>query len=215
MNKLHLLHLPLALKPLFLFIAVLVNSTLSFATELDAKQQLKVKLAMLATYQANFTQTVVDIENTLLQQAQGRIVLQQPNKLYWELFEPNESVLLADGDNIWNVDPFLEQVVAYTPDVALENNPLILLTNPQSRQWQEFEVSQSESQFIITPRELNGGIESLRLVFNGDILVELESQDGQQQKSLLVFSEIKQNNTLPADTFIFVMPDGYELDDQR
>jgi outer membrane lipoprotein carrier protein len=209
MNKL------LLIKPLFLFIALLLNSTLILATEMDAKQQLQVKLGMLATYQANFTQTVVDIENTLLQKATGRIVLQQPNNLYWELFEPNESVLLADGDNIWNVDPFLEQVVAYAADAALENNPLILLTNPQSSQWQKFEVSQLDNQFIITPRELNGGFESLRLVFNGDILVELESQDGQQQKSLLLFSDVKQNNALPADTFIFVMPDGYELDDQR
>jgi outer membrane lipoprotein carrier protein len=131
------------------------------------------------------------------------------------LFEPNESVLLADGDNIWNVDPFLEQVVVYGADAALQNNPLILLTNPDSSKWQEFEVSQLENQFIITPRELNGGIESLRLVFNGDMLVELESRDGQQQKSLLSFTEVKQNKTLPADTFLFVMPVGYELDDQR
>jgi outer membrane lipoprotein carrier protein len=61
----------------------------------------------------------------------------------------------------------------------------------------------------------NGGIESLRLVFDGDTLVKLESQDGQQQKSVLSFTDIKQNHSLPVDTFIFVMPDGYELDDQR
>jgi outer membrane lipoprotein carrier protein len=209
MNKLY------RLKQLILITAVLLNSTFVLATDMDAKQQLKVKLAELATYQANFTQTVVDFENTLLQQATGRFVLQQPNKLYWELFEPNESVLLADGDSIWNIDPFLEQVVVNGADVALENNPLILLTNPDSSQWQEFEVSQSANQFIITPRVRKGGIESLRLVFQGDTLVELESQDGQQQKSLLLFSKIKQNHSLPADTFIFVMPDGYELDDQR
>jgi outer membrane lipoprotein carrier protein len=203
------------LKPLILFIVVLTNSIYSIAGDIDAEQQLKLKLALLATYEANFTQTVVDIENTLLQQATGRIVLQQPNNLYWELFEPNESVLLAEGNNIWNIDSFLEQVVVYGADAALENNPLILLTNPDSSQWQQFEVSQSSSQFIITPRELNGGIESLRLVFKGDRLVELESRDGQQQKSVLLFSEIKQNQVLPADTFIFVMPDGYELDDQR
>ena len=209
MNKLH------RLKPLILFTAVLLNSTFVFATNLDAKQQLKVKLVKLVTYQANFRQTVVDIENTLLQQATGRIVLQQPNKFFWELFEPNKSVLLADGDNIWNIDPFLEQVVVNTADVTLENNPLILLTNPASNQWEKFEVSQSDSQFIITPRELNSGIESLRLVFDNDTLVELESQDGQQQKSLLLFSEINQNHSLPDDIFIFVRPDGYELDDQR
>ncbi len=51
---------------------------------------------------------------------------------------------------------------------------------------------------------LNGGIESLRLVFKGDKLVELESQDGQQLQRLLSFSKIKQHNTLPADTLIFV-----------
>jgi outer membrane lipoprotein carrier protein len=209
MNKLY------HLKQLILFTTVLLNSTFVLATDLDAKQQLKVKLVKLLTYQANFTQTVIDIENTLLQQATGRLVLQQPDKFFWELFEPNESVLLADGDNIWNIDPFLEQVVVNGADVALENNPLILLTNPASSQWQEFEVSQSDNQFIITPRELNGGIESLRLVFNNDTLVELESQDGQQQKSLLLFSEIQQNHSLPADTFIFVRPEGYELDDQR
>jgi outer membrane lipoprotein carrier protein len=209
MNKLY------RLKQLIIFTTVLLNSTFVLATDLDAKQQLRVKLTKLATYQANFTQTVVDIENTLLQQATGRIVLQQPNKLYWELLAPNESVLLADGDNIWNIDPFLEQVVVNSADVALENNPLILLTNPDSSQWQEFDVRQSDSQFIITPRQLNGGIESLRLVFKGDTLVELESQDGQKQKSVLLFTEIKQNHSLPADTFLFVMPDGYELDDQR
>jgi outer membrane lipoprotein carrier protein len=203
------------LKPLILFITVLLNSTFVLCAETDAKQQLKVKLALLATYQANFTQTVVDIENTLLQEAAGRIILRQPNNLYWELFEPNESVLLADGTNIWNIDPFLEQVVVYGANAALENNPLILLTNPDSTQWQKFDVSRLDSQFIIKPRELNGGIESLRLVFNGDTLIEIESQDGQQQKSLLLFSEIQQNHSLPADTFRFVMPEGYELDDQR
>lgn len=200
---------------LFLFLALIFSSNLAMATDTTAKQQLKLKLASLATYQANFEQTVVDIENTLLQQATGRIVLQQPSNLYWELFEPNESVLLADGENIWNVDPFLEQVVVYGANAALEDNPLILLTNPDSSKWQDFEVTQSEGQFIITPRQPNGSIESLRLVFDGDLLVELESKDGQQQKSLLTFSGIKQNQTLPAETFVFVMPQGYELDDQR
>ena len=209
MNKLY------RLKQLILFTTVLLNSTFVLASDLDAKQQLKVKLLKLQTYQANFTQTVVDIENTSLQQATGRIVLQQPNKFFWELFEPNESVLLADGNNIWNIDPFIEQVVVNDADIALENNPLILLTNTDSSQWQEFEVSQLDGQFIITPREPNGGIDSLRLVFNNDTLVELETQDGQQQKSLLLFSDIKQNHSLPADTFLFVMPDDYELDDQR
>ncbi|WP_299076820.1 outer membrane lipoprotein chaperone LolA [uncultured Paraglaciecola sp.] len=203
------------LKPLFLFIILMISSTLSLATELDAKQQLQAKLALLVSYQANFSQTVVDIENSVLQQATGRIVMQQPNKLYWELFAPNESVLLADGQSIWSIDPFLEQVVAYKADTTLKNNPLILLTDPNSEKWDEFKVSHSKQQFFISAIAPNGGIESLRLTFKGDRLVELESQDGQQQKSLLTFSEIQQNNPIAAGTFVFEMPEGYELDDQR
>ena len=176
------------LKPLLLFIAVLLNSTFVLCAETDAKQQLKVKLALLATYQANFTQTVVDIENTLLQEAEGRIILRQPNNLYWELFEPNESVLLADGTNIWNIDPFLEQVVVYGANAALENNPLILLTNPDSTQWQKFDVCRLDIQFIIKPRELNGGIESLLLVFTGYTLIELECHYFLPHNILLLFS---------------------------
>lgn len=205
----------LALKQSVIFFTLMLTSSFSFAADSEAKQQLKLKLAELKTYQANFSQTVVDIENTVLQQAKGKIILQQPNKLSWELFAPNESVLLADGDNIWNIDPFLEQVVVYGADAALENNPLILLTNPNSSQWQEFNVSGTNEEFIITPVTANASITSLRLVFNDNVLVELESLDGQQQKSHLLFSDIQQNNALSGDTFIFVMPQGYELDDQR
>ena len=202
-------------KPLCLSLIFIFSSATTVAAELDAKQQLKTKLAMLASYQASFTQQVVDIENTLLQQANGRLVLQQPNKLYWELYAPNESVLLADGQNIWNVDSFLEQVVVYKADSALENNPLILLTDPNSDKWLEYNVRQSNQQFIITPTTLDGGIESLKLVFDGNTLIELESQDSQQQTSLLKFTDIQQNQTVASDTFIFVKPQGYELDDQR
>lgn len=204
-----------ALKQSVLFFTLMLTSSFSFSTDSEAKQHLKLKLAELKTYQANFSQTVVDIESTVLQQAKGKIILQQPNKLSWQLFAPNESVLLADGDNIWNIDPFLEQVVVYGADAALENNPLLLLTNPDSTQWQEFKVSGTNQEFIITPLTANASITSLRLVFNDDVLVELESLDGQQQKSHLLFSDIQQNKALPSDTFIFVMPQGYELDDQR
>jgi outer membrane lipoprotein carrier protein len=201
------------LKLLLVSALLLINP--AFAQAQDAKQQLKTKLAQLKTYQAKFIQQVTDFENTVLQQATGQIMLEQPNKLYWELFEPNESVLLADGRSIWNIDPFLQQVVVYSADSALDNNPLILLTDPNSDRWQEFNVSTTDSQFVITPLTDNGGVEFLRLVFAGNNLIELESRDAQQQTSRLLFSEIKQNQGLPSAQFTFVKPAGFELDDQR
>lgn len=181
----------------------------------DVKQELKDKLYNLRTYQANFTQTVTDSEGTVLQQAKGKIAMSQPNKLYWELLEPNESVLLADGNTLWNIDSFMEQVVAYDQSSAIENNPLILLTDPYSQKWQDYSVAVSVEQFIIEPISATGSIEVLRLFFKGDQLLGLETRDTQQQTSRLAFSDIQQNKDIQQSMFSFSLPMGYELDDQR
>ncbi|MEP2652593.1 MAG: outer membrane lipoprotein chaperone LolA [Paraglaciecola sp.] len=193
----------------------LLNQAFAQGDANDVKQQLKDKLYNLRTYEANFTQTVTDSEGTVLQLAQGKIAMSQPNKLYWELLEPNESVLLADGDTLWTIDSFMEQVVAYEQNSAIENNPLILLTDPHSQKWQDYNVAVAAGQFIIEPISDNGSIEVLRLFFEGDELLGLETRDTQQQTSRLAFSDISQNGDILQSIFSFSMPIGYELDDQR
>ncbi|WP_158968747.1 outer membrane lipoprotein chaperone LolA [Paraglaciecola sp. L3A3] len=199
-----------------LFITANSYAALSGNIVSDAKLALQIKLQQLKSYQADFTQKVVDIENTVLQEARGNIVLQQPNKLYWELLAPNDNILLADGQTLWNIDPFMEQVVAYNQDSAIENNPLILLTDPSSNKWLEFNVMVKDKEFIISPIQQTGSVETLRLVFDRqDKLVQLETTDVQKQTSTLTFSNILQNKTLTTNKFVFTMPEGYELDDQR
>lgn len=194
----------------------LLFSVNSVAGNDDAKQLLKAKLQQLKSYQADFQQTVIDIDKTVLQQAKGVLFLQQPNKLHWELLSPNESILVADGDTLWNVDPFLEQVVAYSQSSKIDNNPLILLSDPDSENWQAFNVSAKDNVFVITPIKETGNIEKLRLVFtNNNQMVELQTTDVQKQISTLSFSNIFLNHKLPVDKFNFIVPDGFELDDQR
>ena len=201
---------------LLTFVSVMLISNAFAQTNLpNAKQQLKDKLYKLTSFKASFTQTVTDMENTVLQQAQGKIAMNQPNKLYWELLEPNESVLLADGKTLWNIDPFMEQVVADDQHGAIENNPLILLTDPDSHKWQDFNVVLESEHFVIQPVVPAGNIEVLRLLFNDDNLVGLETRDTQQQTSRLSFTDIQQNQPIQGARFTFTMPDGYELDDQR
>ncbi len=203
---------PKGYKAMLLLLALFGMNTVNAE---DAKQQLQAKLATLFSYQAAFSQTVTDSDGNLLQQAKGHIVLQQPNKLLWQLHAPDESTLLADGQNIWNIDPFLEQVVVYSADAALTDNPLILLTNPKSEQWQDYTVAKNDQQFTISAINPGAGISELQLSFSDDTLEALKSTDAQQQTSELRFSDIQQNKTLATSTFIFVMPEGFELDDQR
>ena len=193
---------------------MLVVPLLSAQAE-DATANLRVKLAQLKTYHANFTQQVVDGQGELLQNAQGQLSLKQPKRMHWQVAEPNENTLIADGLTLWHIDPFVEQVVAITQAQAIENNPMILLTNPQSEAWQDFIISQRDNSFVIQAKDADAQVASLTLVFSADTLVQLKVADHQQQVSTLDFSDIRQNQPLDDQRFVFVMPQGYELDDQR
>ncbi|MDU0354981.1 outer membrane lipoprotein chaperone LolA [Paraglaciecola aquimarina] len=153
-----------------------------------AKLALQSTLVQLKSYQAAFSQKVVDIENTVLQEAHGTISLLQPNKLYWELLPPNDNILLADGQTLWNIDSFMEQVVAYNQTSAIENNPLILLTDPHSDKWLEFTVTRKNNDYTIKPIAQTGNVETLRLRFDSNNqLIQLETTDAKASEYIIVF----------------------------
>lgn len=181
----------------------------------EAADCLKNRLANLHSFQANFTQKVTDADNELLQEATGNIALQQPNKLFWQLAQPHESVLIADGQTLWSIDPFVEQVVAVDQDQAVKNNPLILLTQPHSEAWKGFTVSRQADTYVIQSGQVDGPGSKLTLRFEGEALVALSMQDSQQQSSELNFSQAQQNQPVDPSVFTFSLPQGYDLDDQR
>ncbi|WP_102795339.1 outer membrane lipoprotein chaperone LolA [Bowmanella denitrificans] len=181
----------------------------------EAANSLKSKLSQLHSFQADFEQQVTDGQGQAVQHAQGTLHLQQPDKLRWELKTPDEALLIADGQTVWHVDPFVSQAIALDQQGAIENNPLILLAQPDSHLWQDFTVSQESSGYLIRSKSDNSQIDTLTLTFDGQTLLSLSLLDRQQQKSVLNFRDIKQNIDLPAALFKFTLPEGYELDDQR
>ncbi len=191
----------------------LLVSFQSFAA--DVAEQLKAKLAHLQSFQARFSQSVVDNDGELIQQSEGKLWLKQPDKLLWELDPPNENILIADGNTLWHVDPFVEQAVAISQHQAVENNPIILLTNPDSEAWQGFNIRVSGNTYYIGAISTDSNIASLALTFNGETLVKLAMQDRQQQTSTLTFTQIEQNKKISDKAFQFTLPEGFDLDDQR
>lgn len=181
----------------------------------DAADSLKSRLHELQSFQANFSQQVVDGQGQQVQEATGKLQLLQPNKLRWELFSPDESLLIADGQTVWHVDPFVEQAIAMDQQATVADNPLILLAQPDSQHWQDFSVTAEGTSYQIRSHSEDSQIETLTLRFEGQSLVSLSLLDRQQQTSTLDFSDIQQNKGLPDALFIFTLPEGFELDDQR
>ncbi|MFQ3249758.1 MAG: outer membrane lipoprotein carrier protein [Glaciecola sp.] len=180
-----------------------------------AKAELKTKLSHLISYSASFSQSISDATGKELQSSSGKLTLKTPNQLRWETELPDETLLIADGTTVWNVDPFVEQITVMHQHTITQNNPLMLLVSDDEQQWSSVEVKKLKSGFLVNSNDENANIVSLVIEFNGNVLSRLQSTDRQQQKSLLVFSDIKQNQDIDASQFIFEVTDNYIIDDQR
>ena len=182
---------------------------------ISAKDELKMKLSKLVSYSANFSQSISDISGKELQRTSGTLTLKTPNMLRWETQLPDETLLIADGTTVWNVDPFVEQVTVMQQESITQNNPLMLLVSDDDKQWNEVIVERKESRFVVVSQDENANIVSLTIEFNGDQLMRLQSTDRLEQRSLLVFSNIEQNQTVAQSVFSYQIPESYIVDDQR
>ena len=200
----------------------------------SVSSSLQARLSNMKQFRAEFAQTVVDAQQNVVHEAQGTLTMTRPNKLRWETTFPDETLLVADGDAVWNVDTFVEQVTVLSQDNAIKDNPIVLLTSTDEATWSKFSISQMNNgvptntsaseinndtvmqSYQITPKEEGGQIVTLTLSFNQDNeLASLNMLDAQQQISTLVFNNIETRFPVPADTFSVDIPDSFIVDDQR
>ncbi len=189
----------------------------------NASATLHSLLAGMKQFRARFEQTVLDAQQTVVHEAQGMLTMTRPDKLRWETTFPDETLLIADGEAVWNVDSFVEQVTVLSQENAIKDNPIVLLTSRDEQTWNKFAIAQLNAEvgpnlrsFQVTPKELGGQIVTLTLTFNqDDQLAAMNMLDAQQQISTLVFSDIETRFPLAADTFTVDIPDSYIVDDQR
>jgi outer membrane lipoprotein carrier protein len=196
-------------------IAISAESVVQDAQTVTPKAELKIKLSKLISYSARFSQSISDITGKELQNSSGQLTLKTPNMLRWETQLPDEALLIADGTTVYSVDPFVEQVTVMQQASITQNNPLMLLVSDDQKQWNTVIVEKTQSRFVVISKDENANIVSLNIEFNGDELSRLQSTDRQQQKSLLVFSNIAQNQPVPQSLFTFDIPTNYIVDDQR
>lgn len=198
----------------FLWLGLIFSAQI-FADD-ASKAKLQEKLGQLESFSASFEQVVTDKTGEELQTAEGKLYLKQPQKLYWESFEPNEMQLIADGETLWHVDPFVEQVIAINQTDAARDHPIMLLAQQDSPMWQHYLVEETATdQFTMISLLPDSDFVSLSLTFDKSTLTQLIIVDKMEQRNQLTFTEVVQNEPLAPALFQFDLPEGYDLDDQR
>lgn len=178
-------------------------------------ENLKVKLAEIKSLKADFSQTVTDLNNKVIQTGEGVFALSQPNQFYWHLTAPDESLIVADGTDVWVYNPFAEEVSVMDINQAINASPIALLVHSDDATWSQYNVKQKDNCFDISPKDSDSGVSEVQVCFNQTSLTQMVLTD--QQGNISDFRLSNQNKIAEndRDLFKFVVPDDVDIDDQR
>jgi outer membrane lipoprotein carrier protein len=195
-------------------LCLLLFTSSTLAEVINDKPALRGLLAKINTLQASFTQVVNDSEGQPLQSSSGNLILQQPDRVYWQVLVPDETLLIANGERVFYVDEFVEQVSIFSQKDMISNNPLMLLTSSDDEVWEQFSVVQENLAYVVTPINNEGQITQLTLRFIQDELTQFTLLDNQGQVSQFTLNGTVLNMPLPINQFSYAIPEGFSVDDQ-
>ena len=105
----------------------LILSLVNAAAHATPASDVEKYIAGLATWSADFKQTIADDSGKVLRAAGGKLYLQRPGKFRWDYSEPSEQLVLAVGEQIWFYDKDLAQANVRDMDATLASTPAVLL----------------------------------------------------------------------------------------
>jgi outer membrane lipoprotein carrier protein len=169
----------------------------------------------LATWSADFSQTIDDGHGKVVRSAAGKLSLQKPGKFRWDYSQPSEQLILADGKQIWFYDKDLQQANVRDMDASLANTPAVLLSGAGSLSSQ-FDVtslppSDGLEWYQLIPKHADTDFQLVRIGFRHGDLASMFLADKLNQITQLTFSNPSRNAKFAADLFTFVPPPGVDV----
>jgi len=172
---------------------------------LYANEVLDSFLQTLQTLQAQFVQKLYNEKGRLLEQSQGKMYVQRPNRFHWNYLHPYNQLIVADGERV------LKKL-----DDALGKTPAFLLSSNR-RVEDDFVVNQLPSKkrgmtrFKLIPKDAQAQFKSMYLNLSGKVILGLEFKDNLGQKTVITFKQVKRNRKLGEELFIFTPPAGVDI----
>ncbi|MBI0326050.1 outer membrane lipoprotein chaperone LolA [Burkholderia plantarii] len=189
--------------------------------------ELKAFVAQVKSARGGFTQQIVKAPSKAASGAiatttakptdnsSGSFVFSRPGKFVWSYEKPYQQLLQADGDSLYVYDKDLNQVTERKLAGALGASPAAIL----------FGSNDIEKNYTLRDAGEKGGIDWVEMLpkardtqfqrigigFKGGVLAAMELHDVFGNVTLLTFTHIQTNPSLPADQFQFAVPKGADV----
>ena len=169
----------------------------------------------LERLQADFTQTVKTQDGRVQDQTQGKVWLQNPDKLRWVYSGEFPEIIVADGKNIWIYDESLEQVTVKPQSDRTTDSPLMILTDVSrlDAQFQVTELGDFEDMLLLELKSLDSESEFERILLGltGDMIRMMAMEDAFGQRTEIHFQNVLMNPPIDSALFLFTPPEGTDV----
>lgn len=180
-----------------------------------APELLRSFLAETVTFEAAFSQVLLEADSDRSQVSTGRFYLHRPQRFRWDYREPVTQLVVADGENLWLYDPDLEQVTVRRLDDGLSATPAMLLSG-QGNLEDTFRIGAAYQEDGYDWVELaalgdSADFAGIRVGFVADRLAAMELIDALGQTTVIRFEDVVVNGPIDPALFQFVPPPGADV----
>jgi outer membrane lipoprotein carrier protein len=200
------------------FVVILLGLLVSNSVLADGVAALKEFYRNTNSMRAVFHQEVKDGQGNIVQEVEGTMQLDRPNKFRWDYNKPYEQQIISDGKEVFLLDVELEQVTIRTLNQALGMSPAALLAGGDGveKNFILKNVKRTEREASIEwvqamPKVEDGGFERIYIGFQGGELRYMEMIDSFKHLTYIAFKKIERNPMLSMETFLFKMPEGVDV----
>lgn len=185
------------------------------ASVADGEMLVRSFIDDVSSMSARFEQTLVDAEDTILEESAGSLEILRPGRFRWSYEEPYEQLLVADGLNVWSYDADLAQVTVKPQAEVLGSTPALLLGG-SGDVFSEFELVETFSDrdtvwVRLAPRGEESSFSSVDLGFTDSQLTRMIFIDSLGQSTLIALLDIRVNQPVADSQFSFIPPPDVDL----
>lgn len=202
-------------RTILLFLIAAAVPGLAASAQPDAMQSLERFFNEVERYTARFEQVVLDELGEPIQESQGRLWIERPDKFRWNYETPYEQQIVSDGERLWVYDKDLQQVTVRRLEGGLLDTPAVLLAG-QGRLEDQFMIEDLGTEeglawVRLVPRNKDSGFESVRIGFENGRLRRLAIRDSLGQTTRYLLRNAVENPSIPESRFEFTPPPGVDI----
>ena len=145
----------------------------------------------------------------------GNFVFARPGKFIWSYTKPYDQLLQADGETFYVYDKDLNQVTQRKLGAALGASPAAILFGSndleKSYNLRDVGVKGGIDWLELTPKSQDTQFQQIGIGFKDGNLAAMELHDVFGNVTLLTFTNVVKNPSLPNDAFKFTPPKGADV----